>query len=162
MEPAAIFLVFIVLVLIILFVTRPFFVRRRELPLQGSHQLSFLLAERERLLTALQELDFDNSLGKIPVEDYPLQRSLLLQKGAEILRQLDGLTSQSEKQVENNSLLAGSESKPATSMSDDELEDLLANRRSSHREKTAGFCPRCGKPVLLSDAFCPSCGNTLK
>ncbi len=31
--------------------------------------------------TALQELDFDFNLNKIPAEDYPVQRAELLQKG---------------------------------------------------------------------------------
>jgi len=40
----------------------------------------------------LKELDFDNSLGKIPLEAYPQQRLSLVQQGAEILRKLDQLT----------------------------------------------------------------------
>ena len=43
------------------------------------------------MLTALSELDFDYTLGKIPEEDYPVQRTVLLQKGAGLLRQLDDL-----------------------------------------------------------------------
>ncbi len=39
----------------------------------------------------LQELDFDHELGKIPASEYSLQRSELIQKGAEILRRLDEL-----------------------------------------------------------------------
>lgn len=35
------------------------------------HVRSSLLAERDRLITALQELEFDQALGKIPEEDYP-------------------------------------------------------------------------------------------
>ncbi|MGC8857289.1 MAG: zinc-ribbon domain-containing protein [Anaerolineae bacterium] len=28
-------------------------------------------------------------------------------------------------------------------------------------ERSAGFCPRCGKAVTVSDRFCPSCGKSL-
>ncbi len=56
---------------------------------QLDHQRSALLAERDRVLTALQDLDFDNALGKVPVEIYREQRGLLLQTGASVLRRLD-------------------------------------------------------------------------
>src|SRR3989304_4993888 len=52
------------------------------------HKRSALLAERDRVLTALQELDFDQALGKIPAEDYPEQRTALMTSGAAVLLQL--------------------------------------------------------------------------
>jgi hypothetical protein len=162
MEPVAIILLFIVLALMVLFVTRPFFKRQHVRAEESSQELLFLLSERERLLTALQELDFDQTLGKIPAEDYPAQRTLLLNKGAEVLRQLDELHPRAARQVGGIVLDAGNKPKPTALISDDELEDLLAKRRNSRKDKTAGFCSRCGKPVLQSDVFCPSCGNTLK
>ncbi|MGZ6346364.1 MAG: zinc ribbon domain-containing protein [Anaerolineales bacterium] len=162
MEPVALFLLVILLGVIVLFVTRPFFKRRKVQAREGNREISSLLAERERLLTALEELDFDQSLGKIPAEDYPTQRALLLQKGAEVLRQLDTLETETKSRSEriNQSHIASP--KPVTPLSDDDLDDLLAKRRNIRKDKTAGFCPKCGKPVLKSDAFCPSCGNTLK
>jgi hypothetical protein len=162
MELAAIFLILIVLVLIVLFVTRPFFERRRLRAQESSLELSSLLAERERLLSALQELDFDQTLGKIPAEDYPVQRTALLQKGTEVLRQLDVLTPGISTQAAGNMPRLSSALRPTAPLSDDDLEDLLAKRRNARQDKTAGFCPKCGKPVLQSDVFCPSCGNTLK
>jgi zinc-ribbon domain len=162
MDPVAIFLLLIVLAFIIFFVTRPFFGRWRVRFTESSHEFSSLLAERERLLTALQELDFDQSLGKIPAEDYPAQRAALLQKGADVLRQLDALTPGTAMQVRGKGQIADSAYKPTASLSDDDLEDLLAKRRNTRKDKTAGFCPKCGKPLLKSDVFCPSCGSTLK
>ena len=162
MEPAAIFLLLIVLAFIVLFVTRPFFERRRVRAPESSHELSFLLAERESLLTALQELDFDQTLGKIPAEDYPAQRAALLQKGAEVLRQLDALIPITAKQAGGKGQRTESANNSTAPLSDDDLEDLLAKRRNGRKVKTAGFCPNCGKPVLQSDVFCPVCGSTLK
>ena len=161
MDPIAIFFLLIVLAFIVLFVGRPFFERRRIRSVENNPELSSLLAERERLLTALQELDFDQSLGKIPAEDYPAQRAALLQKGAEVLRQLDALHPAESHPGRKK---PNPESAPASaaSLSDDDLEDLLARRRTGKKDKTAGFCPRCGKPVLRSDVFCPSCGGKLK
>jgi hypothetical protein len=161
MEPAAIFLLLIVLAFIVFFVARPFFQQRQVRSEENNRELSSLLAERERLLTALQELDFDQSLGKIPAEDYPVQRAILLQKGAEVLRHLDALAPTSARQDGNVQVPRGT-SKSTAAYTEDDLEDLLAKRRNSRKEKTAGFCPKCGKPILLTDAFCPSCGNILK
>jgi hypothetical protein len=162
MEPTAIFFLLIVLALIVLFVTRPLVERRRVRATETSQELSFLLAERERLLTALQELDFDQTLGKIPAEDYAAQRASLLHKGAEVLRQLDSLAPGTARLAGGKGQNAVSAPKPAALLSDDDLEDLLAKRRKSRKDKIAGFCPSCGKPVPRSDVFCPSCGSTLK
>jgi hypothetical protein len=162
MEPIAVFLLLIILALILLFVTRPFFERWRARPAQDSHELSSLLAERERVLTTLQELDFDQALGKIPAEDYPAQRTTLLKKGADVLRQLDALTPVITGQAGRKIYQTEGASQSTASLSDDDLEDLLAKRRYDHTDKTAGFCPKCGKPVLRSDIFCPLCGSSLK
>jgi hypothetical protein len=45
---------------------------------------------------------------------------------------------------------------------DDELEHMIAARRRARQEKSAGFCPACGKPVQKSDRFCTKCGVALK
>ena len=77
-----------ILVFIGLYLYAPFLERRARRVTAEEHELSALLAERERMLNALQELDFDYKLGKVPEEDYPTQRASLLQKGAEILKRL--------------------------------------------------------------------------
>jgi hypothetical protein len=160
MEPVAILFLLIVLVIIVLFVSRPFLERRRLQVEESSPEFSSLLAERERVLAALEELDFDQSLGKIPKEDYPVQRAVLLQKGAEVLRQLDAHTPGIARQAIGKD--TDGAPGPDSPLSDDDLEDLLTKRRYARKDKAAGFCPNCGKPVQQSDDFCPSCGNTLK
>ncbi len=93
MELGSLFIILALLVLVGLFVSRPFFEpQNKNLQLsedKEEHEVSALLAERDRILTALQELDFDATLGKIPQEDYPQQRAKLLNDGADVLRQLD-------------------------------------------------------------------------
>ncbi|NOH04446.1 MAG: zinc ribbon domain-containing protein [Chloroflexi bacterium] len=49
----------------------------------------------------------------------------------------------------------------AVEISDDDIEAMIASRRKQHKSKSAGFCPKCGKPVLVTDKFCPSCGKAL-
>lgn len=162
MEISALFMLLVVFVVVALFVARPFAGKMKRVADKG-HELSSLLAEQERILSALQELDFDNLLGKIPAEEYPLQRQDLLNKGASVLRRLDEL--QGARSVSPEARLEASVAArrvQRADLSDDELEDLIAKRRSVRKEKAGGFCPRCGKPVLASDGFCPSCGKPLK
>ena len=162
MDLGAVILLILVFVFILLFVTRPFFVRQRVHSvekMERSRKLSSLLAEREHLLAAILELDSDQALDKIPAEDYSSQRGELLQKGAEVLRRIDELTLHPGNRKDGP---PGMPSPSPVALSDDELEELLARRRTIRKDKNGGFCPECGKPVLFSDAFCPGCGHALK
>ena len=44
---------------------------------------------------------------------------------------------------------------------DDDLEAMISSRRKNRTKKSSGFCPKCGKPVMVTDRFCPSCGKSL-
>jgi NADH pyrophosphatase NudC (nudix superfamily) len=135
---------------------------------QEEHELSALMAERDRVINSLQELDFDFRLGKIPEEDYPAQRAGLLQRGAEILKQIDSLAPQAASAQDTEARLERAIAARRADMSiarvqvpDDDLEAMISARRKGRKEKSAGFCPRCGKPVMTTDRFCPSCGKSL-
>ena len=86
MDISSILFILALLILVILHVTQPFAARRSVGVTSAEKQLSSLLAERERILGAVEELDFDHSMGKVPEEDYPAQRVRLVQAGAEVLR----------------------------------------------------------------------------
>ncbi len=140
---------------------------RRDAP--ETQEVSSLMAERDRVITALQELDFDFKLGKIPDEDYPSQRTELLQRGARVLKQLETLNPWSAA-VEQGAGGAVQDAEaaleklvadPSEQLTDDKIEAMLAARRKARKVKSAGFCPRCGKPVMVSDKFCPNCGKAL-
>jgi hypothetical protein len=179
MELGAIFLVLALVLLVAFFVARPF-LERRVLTLVSAdeHQHSALLAERDRLIGTLQELDFDHTLGKIPAEDYPAMRAELLQHAAEVLRKLDEITSVNGKSLRKPTATAAEErieaevaarradaalgqNAPAPLGEDDDIEERIAARRAARKEKTAGFCSKCGKPLMKSDKFCPSCGKPI-
>jgi hypothetical protein len=135
--------------------------------------VSGLLAERDRVIQALQELDFDFKLGKVPEDAYPEQRSTLLKRGAAILQRLDTLPSASlgakppagdaGDRIEQ-AAAAGSPGGEAADgvLADERIESMLAARRAARQGRSAGFCPRCGKPILASDQFCPNCGKSLR
>jgi len=175
MDIGSIFLILGLLILVGLFISRPFCERKATVVSGQEHEFSALMAERDRVLNALQELDFDHSLEKIPEADYPVQRATLLQSGAEILRRLDALLSEASSgdlearmeaaiaaRSQASSVETGRRNLRAIYGPDDDLEALLANRRRSRIEKSAGFCPQCGSPVQQSDRFCPKCGASLQ
>lgn len=168
MELTAIFFSLAVLILVGMFLYAPFMERRARGVTEEEHELSALMAERDRVINSLQELDFDFKLGKIPEDDYPTQRAGLLQKGADILRKIDALAPQTSSAQDTEARLEraiaarradASNAKPE--VSDDDLESMISSRRKGRTNKSAGFCPRCGKPVMVSDRFCPSCGKSL-
>lgn len=168
MELGSLFLVLAVIVMVGIYLYAPFTNRARRMRTGESHEISSLKAERDRVINSLQELDFDFKLGKIPEEDYPEQRATLLQKGTDILRKLDELapasasSSNVEARIEKAAAAKRADSSAAESqISDDDLESMIAARRKEHKSKSAGFCPKCGKPVLVTDKFCPSCGKAI-
>jgi hypothetical protein len=169
MDIAALFFTLALLTLVGTFIAQPYIQRNRRRSTQGDYEASTLLAEYDRTVNALQEMDFDNTLGKIPAEDFPRQRAELLAKGAELLRQLDALESQRDQgdtqsrvEVAVASRRADAATKSAYSeVDDEEVEMLIAKRRKSRVGKSTGFCPRCGKPILASDRFCPACGKAV-
>ncbi len=134
------------------------------------HDRSVLLAERDRILTALQELDFDFVLGKIPTEDYPIQRAELAQAGAEVLRNLDQfepaktsteLSAEDRVEAAVAARRADAQKRAGKGSELDELDVVINARRRNKQEKSAGFCPKCGNAVQKSDVFCSRCGATL-
>jgi len=168
MELTAIFFSLAVLILVGMFLYAPFMERRARGVTEEEHELSALMAERDRVINSLQELDFDFKLGKIPEEDYPTQRASLVQKGADILRKIDSLIPQAASSQDTEARLEraiaarradASAAKPE--VSDDDLESMISSRRTGRTDKSAGFCPKCGKPVMVTDRFCPACGKSL-
>lgn len=168
MQIAALLLTFGVIILVGLYLYAPFREHRSRRVTEEEHELSALMAERDRAINSLQELDFDFKLGKIPEGEYPAQRADLLQKGADILRKIDsfspkaGSAQGTESRLE--SVLAARRadtSSKGSEISDDEIESMIIDRKKSHKDKSVGFCPSCGKPIMKSDRFCPSCGNSL-
>jgi rubrerythrin len=168
MEIAAILLTLGVIILVGLYLYAPFLERKARIVTEEEHELSALLAERDRVINSLQELDFDFNLGKIPEGEYPAQRAALLQKGANILRDIDSFSPQSGSAQDTEARLEkavaarrADTSSRQVELSDDDIESMLSARRKTRKDKSAGFCPKCGKPVMGSDRFCPSCGKSL-
>jgi hypothetical protein len=176
MDIGSTFLVLGLFVLVVLFIAKPLLEKKSVAVSQQEHDLSALLAEKDRTLTTLQELEFDYQLGKIPEQDYPPIRAALMQRGADLLRKIDEFQPQVQPAPAEDRLEAAiSARRLATAplaapvhnggngvrVPDDDIEQLIASRRRGRQEKAGGFCPKCGNAVQQSDRFCPKCGASL-
>ena len=92
-----------------------------------------LPGQREVVLSALRDLDFDFKTGKIGDEDYHSLREQLLVEAARHM--------QEEKK------------------SEDLLEQMIQARRTAKQQ--GGGCPRCEAPVRAGQHFCSKCGFDL-
>lgn len=117
-------LILALLALVALFVAAPLLRDQRLGPGLDSER-SHWIAERERALDALLELDFDHQLGKVPEEVYAEQRQALLGLGAEALRRLEALAPAEE----STSAEEPKRKQGARTYSDADLEALIAERK---------------------------------
>jgi rRNA maturation endonuclease Nob1 len=95
-----------------------------------------LEAEREATVRAIRELDLDFRTAKLTDEDYRLLRAAQVQRGAQILRELDALKDGSDI--------------------DAEIEAQVARLR-----RAPAVCACCGAPFKAGDRFCANCGHPL-
>lgn len=84
-------------VVVVAFVAAPFFLvlkRSSESPAKdpdASEALADLLAEKETIYAAIQELDFDCKSGKLSTEDYQVLRLRQEEHAAAVLKRIDEL-----------------------------------------------------------------------
>ena len=136
-----------------------------------------LLAERERLLTALRDLDFDQATGKLPSDEYAAQRAELVAHGAAVLRRLDevapgrapapGADAAADLDAEIEQAIARQRAPAAPAPArrpaavEAEMEAAVARRRqapAAGRPGPARFCGQCGRALRPDDRFCGGCG----
>ncbi len=146
MEPSSIFFMLAIVIVVLLFITQPFY--RTSSPRGNEKQyfepLDETPEEYQTVIRNIRELTADYEQGKLSEADYTAQRQLLEAEGMSLLEQ--------QKLVKKTS----SVKKQSV---DREIEEMIHKRRKVREEQTAGFCPKCGKPIQKSDQFCPSCGE---
>ncbi len=150
MEIGAILFSLAMLLLVVAYVLQPLSTLGRGGYRDTSRELSALLAEQDRVLDSIQEIDTDHSMGKVSEQDYQNQRSSLALEGANILRSIDELKRD------------GAPDEPAM-----ELEAAVAELRGkssarNSQKNTQESCPTCGEAIHHSDRFCSNCGEALK
>ena len=132
MQLSSLFVGFILLTAALFYVFRPFFDKPQKSV--ASKEKAGQAQNRESVLSALRDLDFDFKTGKIVEEDYQPLRAQLLAEAAQFI--------DAEKKEEQ------------------QLEALIQSRRRSRPGQAS--CPTCGQQIVLGDAFCSSCGTKLE
>lgn len=107
----------------------------------------------EAVLTALRDLEFDLTLGKVAEEDYePLRQDLLI-KAAGLIAQLD---EQAGANLETRNMIpcrsCGQMARP---------DDLYCASCGIILSSIPSDCPQCGREVGHGDLFCRRCGAEL-
>jgi double zinc ribbon protein len=188
MDFGSLLLGFALLLLVGFVVARPL-LEPHPAPEKGISPADRLAAQRDSLLTALRDLDFDHATGKIGDDDYAPQRAQLVAQGVVVLKQLDALrpampqpapnaADAVERAVaarrrpasdERRSLAEeGARPAPRTAQSaDDRIEaDVAARRKPASAPRPAPAlggttCANCGTRARPDDRFCPTCGAAL-
>jgi hypothetical protein len=135
------------LILVGLFVARPFLQRDAPStrPQTGRQQL---LAQKEAILAQIMTLEFDFETGKLPVELYQPERTELIAKAAVLLERLDNQPDDKRVELEIEAAVA----------------QLRGQRVVTPVPSVNGhgrYCPQCGTPTDPDDKFCAACGHNL-
>ena len=149
MEFSSLLIVIFILILSGVFIMRPFLVKEKTPRRVGSSRIDSLLAEKDRLLLAIEELDQEFELEKISSEEHNRNRDILLAEAAEVIKQLDKLQKPSSSKKNN----------VAPPETDDDLERLINERRQQQKSEKSQKCPKCGKTVDKGAQFCSHCGE---
>jgi len=153
MDIGSLLLGFALLVGVAFFVVRPL-IEKQGLKEKRPGAVEALVTQRDMLLNALRDLDFDHATGKIADEDYAPQRARLAAEGAAVLKQLDVMrvTSRAQDKALRH--------RQAPASMDDAIEAAVAARRRSPVVESI-VCHQCGASAQAADKFCPRCGVVL-
>ena len=116
--------------------------------------------DRESVLSALRDLDFDFKTGKVDIEDYTPLRARLMVEAAQFIEQ---------QQEEDKKLEALIQTRRAARQQSVKCDHCGAQvEADQHFCAKCGSqinherCPHCGKKLQAGDQFCSSCGNRLE
>lgn len=167
--PGAILLGIALLILVLLFVARPFLLRRAQEAASTTREA--LQAQKEAYMGQIADLDFDHETGKVPHNIYEQERRQLLIQAALILRQLDTLGNGRNAHAQPTAPDAATQSVVIQSVEaqiEQAILELRQQRSTSARPTptpnggSQAYCPHCARPVKPSDNFCRSCGHSLR
>lgn len=154
MTAGSILLALALLVLVGLFVARPFLKRAPHNLPQTERQL--LLEQKEGVLTHILTLDFDHDTGKIPDDVYNHQRAELVADAALLLEHIDRLPHDEATVAAEAAIEAAiAQLRAAQSSGQGMMPTPVARSANGHGR----YCTQCGQPTDPDDKFCAHCGQ---
>ena len=116
--------------------------------------------QKEAVLSALRDLDFDFKTGKVSEEDYTSLRARLMAEAAQYIEQ----ETEEDKKLEELIQTRRAARQPSTKC-DHCGASIEADQHfcaKCGKPVTSSACPSCGKKIQAGDLFCISCGNRLE
>jgi ribosomal protein L40E len=117
-----------------------------------------LREEKQRLLRALNELQFDHEMGKLSAEDYKAVRQTYEMRAIEVLRALDAGPDL------HPDLMAELRKRQGSTPSEHPVEPEEADPVATDADETAAerICSACGATNDPDAKFCKACGGKLE
>ena len=158
--------------IVVLFLARPFATGEDEEQRIGREAVDALLLRKESLLRDIRELDDDFEAGKVAPEMYQRTRPQLLKQAALVMKQLDerGYVEAAAAEIPADvdaRIEAAVRRARSPQQIDDQIEAAVRQTRAAAPAAepagngAARYCPSCGRPVEPDDRFCPKCGRNL-
>ena len=158
--------------IVVLFLARPFAAGEDEERRRGREAVDALLLRKESLLREIRELDDDYEAAKVAPEMYRHTRPQLLKQAALVMKQLDerGYVEADEIPADVDARIEAAVRRARSPQQvDDQIEAAVRQARARAAAPTVEatgngaprFCPSCGRPVEPDDRFCPNCGRNL-
>jgi len=171
----------IIVAAVAIYISLPFFRRTVDKELDNSEMLNnisedpavqklkTLENQKDTLYSAIKDIEFDFSLGKLSAEDFQELNTKYKIEAAGVLKEIDSLSANNEKEfldskdskIEQEILSYRKSRGPNVSL-ENELEREIAAFRTAN--KTAGrfVCSGCGAQYGAEDVFCSKCGVKLQ
>jgi rubrerythrin len=163
--------IFVVAIGAAVFIVLPFFKKRFEETLQETdsqqspieQKLRWLNSEKESMYSALKEIDFDYSTGKLSKEDYDELEKRSKTQAVALLKEIDGIMDKTyildlDEEIEKQIRVI----RKSEITDNQEIEkEIIRVRQSRVLENSRSICSVCGKEHKLDDHFCSKCGTML-
>lgn len=159
METSSIIIGFILLGGSVAYISLPFRQRRRK-DTNSSRASIQQEGQREVVLVALRDLDFDFKTGKVSEEDYkPLRAQLMVEAAQHIAAETKG-DDQLEEMIRARRMVQQQDLKCQECQAPIQAGQRFCSKCGSTVNHE--LCPSCGKKIQAGDLFCSSCGNKLQ
>ncbi|MBW7958476.1 MAG: zinc ribbon domain-containing protein [Candidatus Promineofilum sp.] len=164
-----------VVLVVILFLVRPFAMPEDEEKRIDREEVDSLLLRKESILRDIRELDEDYESAKVAPELYNRTRPQMVKQAALIMKQLDehgyveapsayAVVPSVDEQIE-----AAVRRIRTPEQLDADMEAAIQRARVKPAAASAGpatnggprYCPQCGRRIEPDERFCPQCGHHL-
>lgn len=116
--------------------------------------------QKESVLAAVRDLDFDFKTGKVSEEDYQSLRAQLMAEAAQYIEMEKKGDDQLEEMIQVRRAVKQQGSKCPHCEAPVQAGQRFCSKCGS--EVNTELCPSCGRKIQAGDLFCSSCGNKLQ